>query len=691
MAIEIDNPYRMVFACKRIQCSYMTTDLTSLYAHIGSQCECTDNWYASDSQQIKSNKCEGCDELTKDLAFEKLKSNIIKEVVLKRANINLDDIIYVSDNKLCVIGENGKVREHTLVKRKTTKRDEVSHTYKQHTVKEHNSKTTEVVIKTPITPRKRTTSNSSTTTPVPTTPVTSSVPLESTPITSQPQAESSSSIQSPPKTIAKAPIQQTTPKTRVNKKVQNTVQPQPQEKVNKKPQPVEPEKEDEDDDACTESSASVEELMIKYNQTQNMSLSVLSMFKKESELMPSDILSSIGLEDSTASTMSSTYETNNPAYRSAAFRSMKQQFPDAVEVSQDDRLAKYKKYTEIEQKPVIGYLNYILDDPEYQVKNIIMEFARLFDLISTNRKFTKYITELRVARRRLIGLVPIHHYEAIVHQHIKILINLMEAKGYTGKKLKHAVCEGLSVLDAKIGSYGKYDDEVNQMDMPAFRLGIVGFYDPFWIKEYKPFNARIVYQKFMNKGLMYYTLRENIRELFFNVYGYNSIIYVPVQRSRDEDPYSFYTLNRIENGKRYWIQDCRLEDFSYNFVKTVKPYAVQLFRKVYRDIFGDNEFTTKYVNMNCTTTQELQMLLENIMYMSDHLNFVRYLQNEVMKYAHHYPTDNDRFNIIGDDLEQKRSFKENDFDYPDHISSLKEMFAITTEEAVDFYRTLRIY
>lgn len=688
MAIEIENPYRMVFACKRTHCSYMTTDLTSLYAHIGSQCECSDNWYASEHQPNPT-KCEGCDDLTKDLAFEKLKSNIIKEVVLKRANINLDDIIYVSDNKLCVIGENGKVREHTLVKRKTTKRDEVSHTYKQHTVKEHNSKTTEVVIKTPIAPRKRTTSGSSIT--APTTPIasTSLVTIQCTPISKQTEEVP---IQSPPTTIAKAPAQQVTitPKTRTGRKIQNVIPTHSHEKNANPHQHVEPEKGEEDD--ITESTATVEELMVKYNQTQNISNYTLSMFKKDSELMPSDLLASIGLEDSTASSMSSSsYTLNNPAFRQAAFRTMKQEFPDAVELSEEDRLKKYEKYTKTEGRAAIGFLEAVLPDPDYNVKNIVMEFARLFDLISTNRKFTKYISELRIARRRLIGLVPIHHYEAIVSQHIKILTNLLETKGYTGKKLKQAVCEGLSALDAKLGSYGKYDDEVDRLDLFTFRFSIVGFYDPFWIKEYKPFNARQVYQKFMNKGLLYYTLRENIRELFFNAYGYNSIIYVPVQRSRDEDPYSFYTLSKIENGKRYWIQDCRLEDFAYNFVQTVKPYAIQLFRKVYRDIFGDNEFTSKYVNMNCTTIQELQMLLENIMYMSDHLNFVRYLQNEVMKYAHHYPTDNDRFNIIGDDLDQKRSFKENDFDYPDHISSLKQMFVISTEEAVDFYRTLRIY
>ena len=69
-----------------------------------------------------------------------------------------------------------------------------------------------------------------------------------------------------------------------------------------------------------------------------------------------------------------------------------------------------------------------------------------------------------------------------------------------------------------------------------------------------------------------------------NTYGYNNIIYLPWPKSTKEDPYSFYTLDKFSKDKRLWSMDCRLEDFTLGLSRSILPYAISIFKIMYKII-----------------------------------------------------------------------------------------------------------
>ena len=74
----------------------------------------------------------------------------------------------------------------------------------------------------------------------------------------------------------------------------------------------------------------------------------------------------------------------------------------------------------------------------------------------------------------------------------------------------------------------------------------------------------------------------------------SNIIYVPLEKSTKDDPYSFYTLVKITEKKRFWQMDCRLEYFTNNFIAQILPYLITKFRQIYNDVFHDNCYRENY-------------------------------------------------------------------------------------------------
>jgi hypothetical protein len=132
--------------------------------------------------------------------------------------------------------------------------------------------------------------------------------------------------------------------------------------------------------------------------------------------------------------------------------------------------------------------------------------------------------------------------------------------------------------------------------------------------------------------------------------------------------------------------DCRLEDFSNNLINNILPYMINIFRNLYRDVFNDNEFRPKF-NEYCQLTEcDCEQLLQNIILMGQPKEFCNIIRNKVKIKAVYHPTENDKFNIIGDDTLQRKRFQHKE--EIDLIDILKQLFdGISSEEAVDFYRS----
>ena len=116
---------------------------------------------------------------------------------------------------------------------------------------------------------------------------------------------------------------------------------------------------------------------------------------------------------------------------------------------------------------------------------------------------------------------------------------------------------------------------------------------------------------------------------------------------------------------------------------------ISMFRKLYRDVFGDNDFRKDY-NSKCQLTEcDCEQLLQNIITVGQPKDFYNIVRTIVKNKATYTPTENDKFNLYGDDsLQRKRFHDKEDIDLVDIIKQLFD--DITSEEAVDFYRSRTI-
>ena len=60
-----------------------------------------------------------------------------------------------------------------------------------------------------------------------------------------------------------------------------------------------------------------------------------------------------------------------------------------------------------------------------------------------------------------------------------------------------------------------------------------------------------------------------------------------------DDPFSFYYIQKIDD-KIHWQMDCRLLSISNDLRFSCIEYCINLFRKIYNDIFHDNDYRDNF-------------------------------------------------------------------------------------------------
>ena len=311
-------------------------------------------------------------------------------------------------------------------------------------------------------------------------------------------------------------------------------------------------------------------------------------------------------------------------------------------------------------------------------------FTQCFSTLKQSRIYTKVLGELRAERWKIFGRMSLAAYQQLLTEHIQIAEDIFRDKNYPMKKSVSIISKGLSPLESRIVAYGNYTGSHLEID-EIQRLETVLDLSALRDKEYVPFVNEKLCENFYNYGAVLFPIRSIITRYMFNCYGFNNVVYLPLPKSSEDDPYSFYVLERVNKEKRYWKMDCRLEDFSTNIVVRVLPYMVSMFRKLYRDVFGDNEFRADYMNKCQLTEGDCEQLLHNILLLGQPKEFCNAMRNLVRKEASYTPTENDKFNLYGDDALQRKRFQEKE--EIDLVEIIKQIFdGITSVEAVDFYR-----
>jgi hypothetical protein len=316
-------------------------------------------------------------------------------------------------------------------------------------------------------------------------------------------------------------------------------------------------------------------------------------------------------------------------------------------------------------------------------------FEESFRDIEKNKIYTKTLEQIKHTRLKIVG-ITVDEYYNLIKDHMERLTKIFQDKGLSEKTIMKNITTSLSSLEMRIVSYPPYiNTELVIDELTKYKKCIM--YSLNFPKKYIPFNYDEIFKTFFNHGTILSTLRDCIERNLINVYGFTNLVYIQIPKSTDNDPFSFYHLKKIENKKRYWNMDCRLEDLSNKFIDNIRPYLIDMFRKIYFDVFCDNDYRENFLSKMAKVELDVKQIIQNICLLCNPKKFNKFLRNIVKDKATYKVTANDIKNLSSDDSTQRRRF-ENEKEKIDPVEIIKLLFDnISSEEAVDYYRSINIF
>jgi hypothetical protein len=369
--------------------------------------------------------------------------------------------------------------------------------------------------------------------------------------------------------------------------------------------------------------------------------------------------------------------TNDPSEnKKQSYRSIKSCMSLVAECSANDRVIK---------NDLIDSINKKILDEFGNLEEANKSFQETFDTLKQSRIYTKILNDLAKKRMSIFGRMSLSNYQNLVCDQIRTIEDIFCQKNYTDKKSITIISKGLTPLESRLIFYGNYTQTHIEID-EIQKLDTVLDLEKQFPKEYVPYDSIKFFNCFYNYGLVLFTFKKNLERYLFNRYELFNVIYLPLPKNTDDDPYSFFVLDKVNKEKRYWKMDCRLEDLTTSLIANVLPYMISMFKKLYRDVFGDNDFRSDFKNKCQLTEYDCEQLVQNIILLAQPKEFCIVLRLIVKKKATYIPTENDKFNLYGDDaLQRKRFHDKEDVDLVDIIKQLFDV--ISSEQAVDFYRS----
>lgn len=335
---------------------------------------------------------------------------------------------------------------------------------------------------------------------------------------------------------------------------------------------------------------------------------------------------------------------------------------------------------------------FIIEDDDKDEKTAIQEQLKAFyNDIQETRAHKKLFHSFKSFKIDLFLKINLSEYIQIIKAQVEILTKMFQEKKYTEKKINESLIASLSILDLRLLRYNN-DDKVNLdfgNDNGVLEIDQIQHLTKCVEKSFLSFASYEVFDKFVIcKQFFNYAFVVNSATYLMEVFVKNTknIIYVDSKRNKEDDHFSFYTLHKLVDNKKHWIMDCRLEDLTNHLMVNLLPYLIKTFRKIYYDVFHDNLYRKKYATENAILEFDGEQLVQNICLLANFFEFSNLLKDLVRKHNSYKKTTNDWFNIVTDDVLQKKAFlkKKNDLE---HLETLKLLFDdISNEDCVDFYK-----
>lgn len=314
-----------------------------------------------------------------------------------------------------------------------------------------------------------------------------------------------------------------------------------------------------------------------------------------------------------------------------------------------------------------------------EAKNYI---EQQFQDAETKRVANKNFKSICETRNSLLSKLGLKKYETLLKDHVRRMEQILIRKKTEKKKLLSEVCKFLTPLDKRLIAVGDYYNTILSAE-EIQRLLLTIEVNADFPSRYIPFSYSDLQERILNYGVAVSSIRELLKRGLVNPFGFHNIVYVDLGKN-SSDKFSFYKLEKVEDGKREWKLSCRLEDFSMNISSIIRKYCISLFRRIYYDTYGDNTYRAGYNQKYLIFDQDCQQLLDNIISTTRFITFTNILRDLISEYCVLKQTTNDRFDFRIDDVVSRSKFAHETDNDDETITHLKTVFdEITTQECRD--------
>lgn len=338
--------------------------------------------------------------------------------------------------------------------------------------------------------------------------------------------------------------------------------------------------------------------------------------------------------------------------------------PPKNEISEEPSQDIINEYVQKHEESTASEIRSLFGDITKDV--VLTEISNAFDNLKDASKYNHLLVQIKTGRSNLLAFLSPDEYMSVLKDHVDKARNIMKEKSFNEKKIVTLLYpKFLSALDyrlLKVEGFHKLSLEEDDRRMFRFSQKLSANHS----RIYRVFDKEAFFNYILNYGLALSSLETILYNFFTNPYGFFNVAYVPF----NEDGYSFYTLQKMDNGKRSWKMDCRLEAFTIDLAEVLKNYCITQFRVLYKSCFDTNDYIQDYEKKFSIAEFECVQLLQTIYIAGNFEKLNGLLRSVIQKNCVHQYTTNDKFDLRSeekDQLETFKSYKLNDNDAKDLV------------------------
>jgi hypothetical protein len=318
-----------------------------------------------------------------------------------------------------------------------------------------------------------------------------------------------------------------------------------------------------------------------------------------------------------------------------------------------------------------------IDRDNQRTETFEKEINEEFEKIRTSSRYQKNILAITKARRKFMNELSLERFITLLRAHqtqYEAVFSKLDAC-----KRADVISSAFTPLEQRLISIPKYYDTFLESDeIQAFKNTLRS--NSSFPTRLVPFNLNELQLRMKNYSVVICSVREILRLAISNRYGFNNLIYLEHEKSTPTDPFSFYILEYIERDKRYWKLESRLEDLSHVILEELKTYCIEMFRKIYFDIYGDQRYRKNFKRITIGTP-DLEQLILNIKLLFKPREFNTLFRELIRTECVFKQTVLDKFALTSNDRIQMKRFS-TWVDEDQTSEMIERMFDVVSDEPI---------